>query len=117
MRLDEIGLGGAAGFDGVGIDGALAENPVAVEKMPGLEDALLHVDELLADDVALLLRLGDAGQCAQELPAASSTVNASAPSEWNRFADEFGLAFAHQAGIDVDAADARPVPSARRHSV
>ena len=32
VGLDEIGFGGAAGFDGVRIDGALAENPAAVEE-------------------------------------------------------------------------------------
>src|SRR5216684_3177435 len=50
MGLDEIGLGRAAGFDGVGINGALAENPVAVQEVSGLEDAVLHGDELFADD-------------------------------------------------------------------
>ena len=56
MRLDEIGLGAAAGFDGVGVDGALAQNPAPVEVVLAFENALLHLDELLADDVALCVR-------------------------------------------------------------
>ena len=60
MGLDELGFGGAAGFDGVGINGALAENPVPVEEVLALEDSLLDVDELFADDVALVFGVGGA---------------------------------------------------------
>ena len=56
MGLDEIGLGAAAGFDGVRVDGALAQNPAAVEIVFAFENALLDLDKLLADDVALLFR-------------------------------------------------------------
>ena len=62
MRLDEIGLGAAAGFDGVGVDRALAQNPAPVEVMFAFENPLLHLDEFLADDVALPFGLGDARQ-------------------------------------------------------
>ncbi len=60
MGLDDVGFRGAARFDGVGINGALPQDPIAIEKMPGAQDALLHRDELLADDVALGLGIGDA---------------------------------------------------------
>src|SRR5260370_9721093 len=66
MGLDEIGLGRATGFDGVGINGALAENPVAVQEVSGLEDAVLHGDELFADDVAFLLGIANARERAEE---------------------------------------------------
>ena len=33
MRLDQIRFGGPAGFDGIGIDGALPQNPMAIEEM------------------------------------------------------------------------------------
>ena len=56
MGLDEVGLGAAAGFDGIGVDRALAENPAPVEIVFAFENALLDFDELLADDVALLSR-------------------------------------------------------------
>src|SRR5437868_6073328 len=62
MGLDQIGSSGAAGFDRVRIDGSLAQDPVAVEKMAAAQHALLHGDKLLADDVALLLRIANAGQ-------------------------------------------------------
>ena len=66
MRLDQRRLGRAAGFDGVRIDGALAQNPMLVQQAARFDDALLHAHELLADDVALLFRFGDAGQRASE---------------------------------------------------
>ena len=47
---------GAAGFDGVRVDGALAENPALVEQVARFEDALLHAHEFFADDVALAVR-------------------------------------------------------------
>ncbi len=62
MGLDHVRFRGAAGFDGVGINGSLAQNPMAVQKMAGAQDALLHGDELLADDVALGLGIAHARQ-------------------------------------------------------
>ena len=56
MGLDGGRFRGAAGFDRVGINGALAQNPVAVEQAARFDDALLNPHELLADDVALLVR-------------------------------------------------------------
>ena len=38
VRLDQVGLGGPAGFDRVGIDRALAENPVPVEEVAAFEE-------------------------------------------------------------------------------
>ncbi len=68
MGLDQIGFGGAAGFDGVRVDGALAQNPAAVEESCcGFEDPLLHLDEFFADDVALLFGIDSAFERGEEL--------------------------------------------------
>ena len=107
----------AAGFDGVGIDGALAQNPVAVEQVARFDDALLHAHELLADDVALLLRIAHAGERRQELLLGVLDRDRARAQRVEHAAHELGFAFAHQPGIDVDAAHARPAPSARRQSV
>src|SRR4030081_1986256 len=66
MGLDEVGLGRAARFDGVWVNCALAQNPMAVQEVSGLEPAILHGDELLADGVALLLGIANARQRAEE---------------------------------------------------
>ena len=55
MRLDDGSFFRAAGFDGVGIDRALPQNPVAIQQVPRFDDAFLHAHELFADDLALLL--------------------------------------------------------------
>src|SRR4051794_19833529 len=49
VRFDEIGFRASAGFDGVWIDRALAQNPMAIEEMLRSQDALLHFNELFAD--------------------------------------------------------------------
>ncbi len=67
VGFDDGGVRGAAGFDGVGIDSALPQNPVAVEQMALPDDAVLHGDESFADDLALLLWLMGPGQGADEL--------------------------------------------------
>src|SRR5690242_5996987 len=66
MGLDEVGLGAAAGFDGVGVNGSLAENPASVEIMFAFENALLDLHKLLADHVAFLLGVGDACERGEE---------------------------------------------------
>ena len=109
MGLDQVGLGGAAGFDGVGVNGALAENPAGRRGSARFENALLHLDELLADDVALSFGIGDALRARlRNCCSACVDLNALAPSARN-CAHEFGLAFAHQAGVDVGAVNTRRV--------
>ena len=108
MRLDDGGLFGAAGFDGVGVDGALAEDPVLVHQAARLDDALLHAHEFLADDVALLFGIGDAAQRAQEL------LFGVLHREARHAPDKIGFSLAHQAGIDVHAANAVMAQRARR---
>src|SRR5579859_891501 len=58
VRLDDVGLRSAARFNGVRINGTLAQNPMAVEKMARAEDALLYNHKLLADNVPFGLRIG-----------------------------------------------------------
>ena len=106
VGLDHSGLRRAAGFDGVRVDGALAEDPVLIEQVAGLHALLLHPHELLADDPPLLFRV------ARPRPApprkrllASSTVEGAAAVAENA-AHEIRLALAHQAGIHVNAARA-----------
>src|SRR5205807_10607047 len=48
MRLDQVGFGGALGFDGVGINRALAEDPFTVEVVLACENPLPHFDTLSA---------------------------------------------------------------------
>ncbi len=59
VALDDGGLAAQTALDHVGVDGALCEE-IDLADLLGLflEDA----DELLADDLALALRLGDTGQ-------------------------------------------------------
>ena len=80
MGLDEIGFGGAAGFDGIGIDGALTEDPVAVQEVFRGEDAFLHLDELLTDRAALGFGFGEAFSAARNSGSAESTAKCLAPS-------------------------------------
>src|SRR2546430_13518300 len=55
VRLDSGSALASAGFDRIGVDGALSEHPMAVEQTMRLDDALLFGEELLANDVALAL--------------------------------------------------------------
>src|ERR1022692_1564407 len=96
VRLDDGGLFGSAGFDGVRIDGALAENPVAVEQMAGFDNALLHAHEFFADDVAFPLGVAHPGERAQE------PIFGGLHREAGYAAHGIGFALAHQAGIDIN---------------
>ena len=65
VRLDGVGLLGlrAGGFDHVRVDGALRQ-PFGVRQLGRL--ALEHLDEFAPDDLALLFRVGHAGQMLHE---------------------------------------------------
>ena len=65
VALDVGGAGAAAGLDDVGVEGALHEEVDGLAVGAGLGDDLAggrleHPDELAPDDLALLLRVGDA---------------------------------------------------------
>ncbi len=106
MGLDQLGFGGASGFDGVGINRALAENPVGVEEMIARQNTLLHVDEFFADDVAFLFGVGGGCERGEEFGLGVGDFEGSGAELDEIVAHEFGLAFAHQAGIDVGAVHA-----------
>ena len=52
VRLDEVRLGRTSGFDRIGIDRPLSQNPMAVEEMLGRKNPFLNLDELLSDGTA-----------------------------------------------------------------
>ena len=106
VGLDEVGFGGAAGLDGIGVDGALAEDPVAVEVGAGLEDLLLNLDELFADDATLVFGFGDAFEGGEEVELGVDDAEVFGAEGGEDFADEGGFLFAHEAGVDVGAVDA-----------
>ena len=79
VALDVRGAGAAAGLDDVGIERALDEE-LDRSPWPGLGDDLAgrrleDPDELAADDLALLLRVGDAGERVEEPLGASTTLS------------------------------------------
>ncbi len=94
-----VSLDGTALKD-VGIDGALSQEADAVQ-LGGLlgED----IDELLADDLALLLRVGNAGQLVQEAVGGVYIDQVSLQLLAEDADDLFGLALAQQAVVDVNA--------------
>src|ERR1051326_2577597 len=106
VGLDHVRSRGAAGFDSVGIDGPLPEDPVAIEKMAGTQDALLDGDKLLADDVPLLLRIADARQSAQNLGSGIFDVKRCGAEGLKQALDVGGLAVPHQPSVDVNPIDA-----------
>jgi hypothetical protein len=72
VGLDDLGLAGlgAGGLDDVRVDGALGQPLDAGACSPRVED----LDEGVADDLALLLRVLDAGEALQERSSASTRI-------------------------------------------
>ena len=83
-----------------------------------LDDALLHPHELLADDVALLLRVAHVRQGVRNCSSACFDRDRARAQAVEHAADELGFALAHQPGIHVDAAHAVRAqrPQAERES-
>ena len=100
VGFDDSSVAGAR-FDHVGINGALCQE-VDLADLLGL--LLKDADELLADDLALLLRLTDAGQFAQEavLGVDPDKVDVAVAKD---SLDLVALIFAHQAVVDKDAGE------------
>ena len=63
MALDDLARDVQA-LDAVGVDGALGQ-PLGISNLLGF--GIEHLDEVAADDLALLLRLGDTGEVSEEL--------------------------------------------------
>ena len=78
--------------------------------MAGAENALLHGDELLADDVPLLLRIASRSSSAPRNSVARVFhVECRRAELVEQALDIFGFAFAHEAGIDIDPVDSLAV--------
>src|ERR1700677_1338257 len=107
MRLDGGGMGGAAGFDRIRINGALAENPVVVHQSAGLDNAFLHPHKLFADDMALQFGFADRFERFEKFPFAMRNIDHPGPKRSESAFDEFGFALAHEPGVDVNAAHPR----------
>src|SRR5277367_5208055 len=106
MGLDEVGFGGAARFDGIRIDCALAENPLSVDEVAGLQEAFLNLDELFADGEALGLGLMQACEGRHEFRFGVLDLEMSGTQRGEYSADELGLIFSHEACVDVQSIDA-----------
>src|SRR5580704_7761957 len=117
MRLNSLGALSTARFDGIGIDSSLAQNPMPVQQAMRFDDPLLLLQELLADDVPLALRIAYARQRRQEAILRPVDLDSSAAERVESGAHEIGLPFAHQAGIDVDAAHPRTAECAQTYCI
>ena len=97
--LGRLGLGGRR-FDDVRVERALGQevDPSELRRLL-LEDA----DELVADDLALLLGVLDAGQPSQEALARIDHDQAHAEIALEGHPEQLRLLLAHQAVVDVDA--------------
>ena len=112
VGLDVGGAGAAAGLDDVGVERALHQERdlVAVGAadrvgedlgLGGLEDP----DELPADDLALLLGVGDPDERVEELLLRVDDLQVDAGGGHEVALDLLGLALAHQPVVDVDAGE------------
>src|SRR5690606_24418998 len=117
VRLDHVRLagGGAGGFDHIGVDRALRQ-PAHVFELCGF--GIENVYEGVADDLALLLRIGDACEAAEEdlLRIHSYDLHAHVPGESGH--NLIALVLAQQAVIDEHAGELRaygPVQQRRDH--
>ena len=102
VALDDNALAADAGFHHVGVDGALREKIDAAELF-GLR--FKDADELLADDLALALRLGDAGKLGEKTLLRVHAHDAHAEAVVHGALDLIALVLAQQAVIDKDAGE------------
>ena len=68
---------------------------MAVQKMPGAQNALLHRYELFADDVPLLLGIANALECAEKLALGGLDVKSRGAQLGEQPLDVIGFTFAH----------------------
>ena len=110
VALDVRRAGAAAGLDDVGVERALHEELDRLAVGPGLGDDLAgrlleDPDELAADDLALLLGVGDPGERVEEPLRASTTSSVDAGGGDEVPLDLLGLALAQQPVVDEDAGE------------
>src|SRR3989441_13236880 len=103
VRLDLRGVARAARLDRVGIDGPLPEQPLLLTQAQPRELVLLHGDERLADDGALVLGMDDAAQAAEEVGAAVDAPDRAGTQRRRQILHGLGVALAHEARVDVEA--------------
>src|SRR4051812_49197532 len=102
VRLNEVRFGRATGLDGVRVNGALPQNPVAIEKVLGRQDSLLYLYKLLADGSTLRLGVVQPAKRFQEFGFGAIDKEAPGPEFRKCTLDESRLALSHQPGIDID---------------
>ena len=107
VALDVRRAGAAAGLDHVGVERPLHQELDGVAVAARLVDDLPrrgfeHPDELAADDLALRLRVGDAGERVEEALARVDDLEPDAGSRDVVPLDLLGLAGAQQAMVDED---------------
>ena len=100
VTLDDGALAAQTGLHHVGIDGALGKEVHSADLLGLL---LKHADEFLADDLALALRLGDAGQLGQKARAGVDTANVHVELVLHHLLHLIALVLAQQAVIHEDA--------------
>src|SRR5579871_896488 len=103
MGLYDISSRRAARLDRIGINGPLPQDPMAVQKMTGAQNPLLHGNELLADDVPLLLRIANSRERTQKLAFGSLDMKGRSAQLREQPAHVFGLSFPHEPGVDINA--------------
>ena len=90
----------AVGFQNVGVNGALSQEGDALQLLSFLSE---NVDELLADDLALLLRVGNAGQLVQKAIHSVHIDEVGVHLVLEHLDDLLGLALAEQTVVHVNA--------------
>ena len=90
----------AVGFQNVGVNGALSQEGDALQLLSFFSE---NVDELLADDLALLLRVGNAGQLVQKAIHSVHIDEVGVHLVLEHLDDLLGLALAEQTVVHVNA--------------
>ena len=93
---------GASAFDHIGVKRALGQ---VIERSEPLALLFEHPDELGADDLALLFRIGDAVQLADEPLASIDVLHMDVELPIEEVHEELGLTLPHEALVDEHAGE------------
>ena len=104
----------AVGFQNVGVNGALSQEGDALQLLSFFSE---NVDELLADNLALLLRVGNAGQLVQKAIHSVHIDEVGVHLVLEDVDHLLALALAHEAVVHVHAHEVLPdgLDQQRRH--
>ena len=105
VGLDLVGVLGGARFDGVGVDGALAEHPFLRIEVQLMDGFALDFDEELADDGPLFFGIGDAFDSVVKVLLGVVDVQVVVVQFVEGGLDFFDFSLAHKAGVDEPTAD------------